>query len=90
MIFTSFSKVYSVTYQTNRKPPTIRTAVLIVKSNMLNWNSNRELDRASISNSKAPGLEIQKENCSILSFISDAVDDHFKSTHSVFWRTVSK
>ena len=38
---------------------------------MLNWNSNRELDRASISNFKAPGLEIQKGNCSKLSFISD-------------------
>ena len=38
---------------------------------MLNWNSNRELDRASISNFKVPGLEIQKGNCSKLSFISD-------------------
>ena len=38
---------------------------------MLNWNSNRELDRASISNFKAPGLKIQKGNCSKLSFISD-------------------
>ena len=38
---------------------------------MLNWNSNCELDRASISNFKAPGVEIQKGNCSKLSFISD-------------------
>ena len=38
---------------------------------MLNWNSNRELVWASISNFKAPGLEIQKGNCSKLSFISD-------------------
>ena len=42
-----------------------------MKNNMLNWNSNRELDWASISNFKAPGLEIQKGNCSKLSFISD-------------------
>ena len=48
-----------------------RTAVIIVKNNMLIWNSNCELDWASISNFKAPGLKIQIGNCSKLSFISD-------------------
>ena len=60
----------------------IRTAVLVVKNNMLNWNSNRELDRASISNFKAPGLEIQKGNCSKLSFISDASDNNISCISS--------
>ena len=32
--------------------------------NMLIWNSNCELDWASNSNFKAPGLKIQKGNCS--------------------------
>ena len=40
---------------------------------MLNWNSNREFDLASISNFKAPGLEILKGNCSKLSFITDVM-----------------
>ena len=40
---------------------------------MLIWNSNCELDLASISDFKAPGLKIQKGNCSKLSFIFDAV-----------------
>ena len=38
---------------------------------MLIWNSNHELDQASISNFKAQGLKIEKGNCSKLSIISD-------------------
>ena len=49
----------------------IKTAVLIVKNNLLIWNSNHELDQASISNFKAPGLKIDKGNYSKLYFISD-------------------
>ena len=50
---------------------------------MLNWNSNPELDRASISNFKAPGLEIQKGNCSKLSFIADVLSfRRFITMHS--------
>ena len=49
----------------------MKTAVLIVKNNTLIWNSNHELDQASISNFRAPGLKMDKGNCSKLYFISD-------------------
>ena len=38
---------------------------------MQNWNSHHELDRASISNFKAPGLKMKEGNCSKLFIISD-------------------
>ena len=35
------------------------------------WNAHHELDQASISNFKAPGLKMNKGNCSLLFIISD-------------------
>ena len=52
----------------------MKKAFLIVKNNMLIWNSNDDLDRASVSNFKAPGLKIDKGNCSKLYFISDDIN----------------
>ena len=59
---------------------------------MLIWNSNCELDWASISNFKAPGLRIQKGNGSKLSFISDAFREYigyFKGLASIGRMAVS-
>ena len=50
----------------------VKTAVLVVKNNMQIWNSHHELDWASISNFKAPALNMNKGNFSKLSIISDA------------------
>ena len=53
------------------------------------WNSHHELDRASISNFKAPGLKMKEGNCSKLFIISDALLNAYekdrKCSHAHFF-----
>ena len=66
-LFTN-SKVHQIFFHglfiSKRKKTKVKTTVLIVKNKILIWNFHHEIDQASISNFKMPGLKIDKRNYS--------------------------